>query len=266
MRSDWIIAQEFPESTCRIQGTVTAWAMRRARGGLERRCNIVCRTKRRRGCQDCMPTMTPGPISAVSPPPLQPKETDALPRGEDWIYEFLWGGERVRAAKDESGVRLLSREGRNLINRFPRVAACDDAVLDGEILMLDSCPAQVARFLAAASDDISQAHVALIAYDLLRLRRRDLREVPLLGRRMQLASLVQGTPIIVAPLFSGSSEQAMIEAARLGLDGVVAKRAGSSYRPNALTTAWLKVLLHPSSSRGGRVRGVAVAPSSAARQ
>lgn len=219
-----------------------------------------------------MPTMLSGQIAAVSPPPLQPKETDAPPRGEDWIYEFWWGGERIRAAKDDRGVRLLSREGRSLINRFPRVAAaieklrCDDAVLDGEILMLDACPPAAARFLATASDDIAQAQVALIAYDLLRLRGRDLRDVPLLGRRMQLAALVQGTPIIVSPLFSGSSDQALLEAARLGLGGIVAKRAGSSYRPNALRTTWLKVLLNPSPARGGRVRRAVGPPASARRR
>ena len=194
------------------------------------------------------------------PPPVQPKETPAAPRGEDWIYEFLWNGERVRAVKDGFGVRLMARDGRNVANRFPRVAAAvaklraSDIVIDGEILMLDSYSPGAVDFLSRVSDDISQAQVALLAYDLLHHAGQNMRESPLLGRRFMLASLVQGTPIILSPLFNGTSEDALAHAARLGLPGIVAKRAGSCYRPNALATPWLKVLLGSRMPPEGRSR------------
>lgn len=202
---------------------------------------------------------TPGENLAL-PPPVLPKEVNSLPQGEDWIYEFLWSGERVRAVRDERGVQLFSRDGRKLANRFPRVAAAvakmstDPAVIDGEILMLDGYSEEAVKFLSRVSDDISQAQVALVAYDLLQHRRRDLRETPLLGRRFLLASIVQGTPIILSPLINRSPEAALAEAAQLGLAGIVAKRAGSSYRPNALTTAWVKVTLGSQVPAGGRSR------------
>lgn len=213
-----------------------------------------------------MPHTPPGRPSPSLPPPLLPKETPALPAGEDWIYEFLWGGERVRAVKDERGVRLLSRDGRNLGNRFPRVAAAvaklrvDDAVIDGDVLMLDACPPAAVRFLATASDDISQAQVALIAYDLLRHRGDDMRNVPLLGRRFVLASIVQGTPIILSPLVVAPPKEALAAAERLGLHGIVAKRAGSSYRPNSLLTPWVKVVL-PAGRTGNGLRTAARTPA-----
>lgn len=191
---------------------------------------------------------TPGESFALSPP-VQPKPAGAPPRGEDWVYEFLWGGERVRAVKDVLGVRLFSRDGKKLANRFPRVAAAvakvraDQAAIDGEILMLDGCPPATVAFLAGVSDDISQAQVALVAYDLLQYRGRDLREMPLLGRRMLLASIIQGTPLILSPLLQSSSDEALAAAAKLGLAGIVAKRAGSSYRPNALAAPWVKVMV-----------------------
>jgi bifunctional non-homologous end joining protein LigD len=194
------------------------------------------------------------------PPPVQPKEIGAPPQGEDWVYEFLWNGERIRAVKDEFGVRLLTRDGRNVVNRFPRVAAAvaklraTDAVIDGEILMLDSYSPAAVGFLSRVSDDISQAQVALLAYDLLQYAGENMREMPLLGRRFVLTSMVQATPILVSPLFNGSSEDALAEAARMGLPGIVAKRAGSCYRPNALATPWLKVLLGSSVPAEGRTR------------
>lgn len=197
------------------------------------------------------------------PPPVLAKETSSLPTGEDWIYELWWSGERVRAVKDEGGVRLLSREGRNLANRFPRVAAAvaklrpENAVIDGEILLLDGYSAPAVKFLANVSDDISQAQVALLAYDLLQHHGEDMRHLPLLGRRVVLASLIQGTPIILSPLLTDSPDTALARAEELGLRGVVAKRAGSSYRPNALCNSWMKVLVTSAipEARRPRVRG-----------
>lgn len=207
-----------------------------------------------------MPLPSAGIALPSLPPPVQAKEIGAAPRGEDWIYEFLWNGERVRAVKDELGVRLMSRDGRNVANRFPRVAAAvaklraTDVVIDGEILMLESYSPAAVDFLSRVSDDITQSQVVLLAYDLLHHAGQNMRESPLLGRRFLLASLVQGTPIILSPLFNGTSEDALAQAARLALPGIVAKRAGSSYRPNALATPWLKVLLGSRTPAEGRSR------------
>lgn len=201
-----------------------------------------------------MPFPTPGSLAACLPPPVLPKETPAAPSGEDWLYEFLWGGERVRASKDELGVRLQSRDGRNLVNRFPRVAAAIAKLrarriaIDGEILLLENYSVAARQCLAAVSDDIAQAQVGLLAYDLLARDDEDLRQTPLLGRRVLLASSIQGTPIILSPFFRGDCDAALREAERLGLQGIVAKRAGSSYRPNALVTPWVKVMLPPRAS------------------
>lgn len=183
------------------------------------------------------------------PPPVQPKEAAVAPMGEDWSYELFWGGERVRAVKDGGSVRLHARDGRLLANRFPAIAAAvarlraERAVIDGEILQIGGYSSEAADYLARASDELARAPVALIAYDLLQLGDHDLRERPLLGRRVLLASLVQGTAIVLSPLIAGSAEVALRAAAHLGLRGIVAKRAVSSYRPNALSTPWLKVML-----------------------
>lgn len=189
------------------------------------------------------------------PPPVQPKEAEARPNGEDWVYEFLWGGERVRAMKDAGGVQLVSRDGRNLVNRFPRVAAAlaklraERVAIDGEILLLESYPRAAVDYLSRVADDISQSDVVLLAYDLISRGNDDLRLTPLLGRRVLLASIIQGTPIIMSPFWLGDCEGALQEAERLGLRGIVAKRAGSAYRPNALTTPWVKVTLPPKPSK-----------------
>ena len=184
-------------------------------------------------------------------PPLLAKEVNTLPHGEDWIYEFLWGGERVRAVKHEAGAQLLSRDNRDITNRFPRLAAAVDrlrlasAVIDGEILSLSSYPEPATRFLAQASDEPWGGGVAFLVYDLLNHDGKDVRQFPLLCRRLLLASVVQGTALILSPLIDGNSEAALAASARLGFRGVLAKRAGSPYRPNSLATDWLKTTFAP---------------------
>lgn len=183
-----------------------------------------------------------GPLATL----MLAREVGVLPQGEDWIYEFIWGGERVRAIKHDGGVHLISREGRDLTNRFPRIAAkvarlrANYVVIDGEILYLDSYPLPVVRFLAEASDESLGGGLVFLAFDLLCDEGRDVRNFSLLCRRLLLASTVQGTPLVLSPLIDARSEAAREAAARLGFRGVVAKRAGSSYRPNSLSHDWLK--------------------------
>ena len=197
-----------------------------------------------------MQFVSPGILPRFSPPVL-PKEALAAPEGEDWIYEYLWSGVRVRAMKLDAGVWVLGRDGRNLSNRFPQVAAAvaklraRNVVIDGEILQLGSYSAAAARYLAQNCDEIVQSHVVLLAYDLLQRGGEDMRYLPLLGRRFLLASVVQQTPILLPPLYNGSSAAALNEASRLGLPGVVAKRAGSCYQPSALAQPWVKILVPP---------------------
>lgn len=189
------------------------------------------------------------PLLALGPL-LMAREVDGLPHGEDWIYEFHWGGERVRAFKQDAAVQLLTRDGRDVTNRFPRVAAAvaklrfGVAILDGEVLYLESYPPPVQRFLAQAVDEVGGG-VALLAFDLLCQEGKDVRPYSLFCRRLLLASAVQGTPIILSPLIEGNSEVALASAARLGFRGVVAKRAGSPYRPNSLSTEWRKTTFAP---------------------
>jgi bifunctional non-homologous end joining protein LigD len=207
---------------------------------------------------DSMPTLDL-PFSPTVPA-MQAKEVRTLPRGEDWMYEFLWTGERVRAVKRGSGVNVLSRDGKDFTNRFPRIAAsvaklrADQAVIDGEILYLDAYSDDAVRYLSAAADDLSSSRLALLAYDLLCEDGTDLRPFSLLCRRLMLVSCVQGTPIVVSPLVHSPADSAISVAARLGMRGIVAKRGGAAYRPNSLVSDWVKVTLASPSDTAPRFR------------
>jgi bifunctional non-homologous end joining protein LigD len=198
-----------------------------------------------------MPSRSPFAPIVICPPPMLAREVNELPQGEDWLYEFLWGGERVRALKQDSGVRLVGKDGRDLSNRFPRVAAAvarlraSAAFIDGEVLLLDCYREEAIRRLAHGADDIAQARVAFLVFDLLEHNGIDLRAQSLAARRLRLASVVEGTSLLVSPQVHAAPAAAQAEAARLGLAGVVAKRGGSAYRPNSVTIEWVKVSTIP---------------------
>ncbi len=63
---------------------------------------------------------------------------------EGWVYEEKVDGWRVLAYKGAAGVRLASRDGKDLTRRFPELAAAvaelkpPTLVLDGELAVFDS--------------------------------------------------------------------------------------------------------------------------------
>ena len=105
-----------------------------------------------------------------------------------WVYEEKVDGWRVLAYKDAAGVRLVSRNARDLTRRFPGLAAAVAALepptllLDGEIAVFDR---QLSHFewIRARPKDETATPPTLIAFDCLYARGKDLRKRPLRMRR-----------------------------------------------------------------------------------
>jgi bifunctional non-homologous end joining protein LigD len=187
--------------------------------------------------------------------PVQPMLATAgtLPEGPGWAYEFKWDGVRTLVDSSTSGLTLTSRLGNEVTTAYPELAGLagigEDVLLDGEVVSLvDGRPSfsalqsrmhvrksMEARRLAAA------APVTYLAFDVLRLWGVDLTDRPFSERRATLERLeVAGPHWTVSPLFDDGPATA--QAAREnGLEGVLAKRLSSVYRPGARTADWVKV-------------------------
>jgi bifunctional non-homologous end joining protein LigD len=82
----------------------------------------------------------------------------------------------------------------------------------------------------------------LVAFDLLSLEGDDLRHRPLDERRDALSGLVDGVDgIQFSASVAGEGAFVFAHACKLGLEGIVSKRAGSRYKSGA-SRNWLKVL------------------------
>jgi bifunctional non-homologous end joining protein LigD len=174
------------------------------------------------------------------------------PIGKDWQHEVKWDGMRVLADVTASGLRLVSRTGRDVTVSFPELvsvtAGVKDALIDGEIIALRE---GVPSFAALAdrmhvgderrARELAQAHpVTVMAFDLLRLYGVDLTQRPLTERRNSLDRL--SLPELTWRSSPVYDDGPALLAATLdqGLEGVVAKRRQSTYQPGRRSPDWIK--------------------------
>jgi bifunctional non-homologous end joining protein LigD len=174
-----------------------------------------------------------------------------LPIGPEWSYEVKWDGMRLLADRSERGLRLASRGDRDMTRHFPELAGllelAPDVLLDGEVVMLagglPSFAALSERFHQVPSAaEVAANPVVYLVFDLLRLYGVPLLDRPLSQRRATLDRLkLDAHPGVArSPVYDDGP--ALLTATRSqGLEGVVAKRRESVYRPGRRGEAWVKV-------------------------
>jgi bifunctional non-homologous end joining protein LigD len=176
--------------------------------------------------------------------PMLATASEALPRGEGWIYEPKWDGFRAIVTVAGGEVMLTSRNGNDLTERFRDVARTArvgirtaDSVLDGEICALDEQGRSRFSLLQEGAGTL-----VLVLFDLLELDSEPLIGLPLAERRERLARLVNQSAgaVLLSPQFE-DGEALLVAAREQGLEGVVAKRVDSRYQPGRRSMDWRKV-------------------------
>ncbi len=220
---------------------------------------------------------TVAPMLASRPDGLGPhRDADA------WAFEMKWDGVRVVATCDGEVVRLVGRSGKDVTATYPEVAEAlaglhlDDAVVDGEVVALgdDGAPSfgrVQQRIGLVRPRDVTAAREAVpvryVAFDLLRLGGSDVTGLPYVQRRELLEGLDldDADRVDVPAAFDGDLDAALASSRQLGLEGVVAKRRSSRYRPGSRSAHWVKlkhedhvevVVVGWRPGRGGRTGGV----------
>ncbi|WP_344295292.1 ATP-dependent DNA ligase [Agromyces neolithicus] len=215
-------------------------------------------------------------VGAIRERPMlaTPGTIGLLARG-DWALEWKWDGIRVLARVEGGGVRLMSRNGIDITERYPELARlpeviAGDALVDGEIVALDAdgrpdfgrlqerMGLTKPREIAAVATSVP---VRLLLFDVLEIDGASVMAEPYRARRARLTDLVSrvpGVPVEVPPAAEGTPAEAYDESRLLGLEGIVAKRPGSAYRPGARSDEWVKLKLTRTQEVviGGYRRGV----------
>lgn len=181
---------------------------------------------------------------------------DVVHSDTEWVVEMKWDGIRAIATVRDGTVHLASRSGRDITAEYPELADLaerveGDAVLDGEIVALDArgrpdfgllqqrMNLTEPREVEAAARAVP---VRLLLFDLLAADGRSWLDEPCARRREGLVETVEpGGVVDVPPAFDGDFDEAFATSRRLGLEGVVAKRADSRYLPGRRSSTWVKV-------------------------
>jgi ATP-dependent DNA ligase len=190
------------------------------------------------------------PAFAIEPPiePMLAKLAEELPAGGDFLYEPKWDGFRAIVFRGPSDVFIQSRDLRPLDRYFPELHEAllrglpEGCVVDGEIVIatrhgLDFDALQL-RLHPAASRVAKLAKETpsdFVAFDLLAVDGRDLREAPQSERRALLERALSDVtpPIHLTPMTRDRAVAAdwLMRFEGAGLDGVIAKPAFATYQP-----------------------------------
>ncbi len=176
--------------------------------------------------------------------------TGALPRGPQWAYEVKWDGVRALADTTTGVLRLWSRGGRDVTPAYPELSGLVDlpgTVLDGEVVLLDGGrpsfaalaermhvrdPRRTAAFARSRP-------VTYLVFDVLRVAGADVTSRAYDERRALLDGLPLPDRVQLSPVYPDGDELWAVTAEH-GLEGVVAKRRSSVYRPGVRSADWVK--------------------------
>jgi ATP-dependent DNA ligase len=169
----------------------------------------------------------------------------ALPVG-DFRYEPKWDGFRCIVFRDGDEIELGSRNERPLTRYFPDVVEAVRAqlpgrcVVDGEVVIagengldFDALSQRIHPAASRVAMLARETPASFVAFDLLAVDDRDLRQTPFFQRRAELEGVMAttDTPIHLTPL-TGDPAVAQDWFQRFegaGLDGVVAKPSSVPY-------------------------------------
>jgi bifunctional non-homologous end joining protein LigD len=184
--------------------------------------------------------------------PMLATLTDRRFSDENWIYERKLDGERCLAYRSPDGVRLMSRNRKNLNLQYPEVVdvlgktKSDSFVLDGEVVAFDDGVSSFSRLQQRMHvedpDRVQQSSVPIFYYvfDLLYLDGYDLTQLPLRERkRMLKQAFTFHDPLRFVQHRNQEGEAYFKEACAKGWEGIIAKDARAPY-VRGRSQDWLK--------------------------
>lgn len=180
-------------------------------------------------------------------PPQLCESVERPPDGAPWVHEIKFDGYRVQLRIAGGTATIRTRKGLDWTAKFSAIARAaarlPDALLDGEIVALDSNGAPDFAALQAALSEGRTEDLIFFAFDLLFSGSEDLRSRPLAERKRGLQELLaaHGDDVRIRYVdhFETGGEAILRSACRLSLEGIVSKRLDAPYR-SGRTDSWTK--------------------------
>ncbi|WP_394936277.1 non-homologous end-joining DNA ligase [uncultured Ilumatobacter sp.] len=171
-----------------------------------------------------------------------------LPAAADgWAYEIKWDGYRTLIFVDGPNVRLQSASGKDVTHRWPEFSDlagsinASTAILDAELVVFDD-HGRPDFGLVQQSGFGTAREAVLHVFDVLSIDRTDTIGLAYLDRRRLLEALVEpGNNWLIPAHRVGDGTALLAATAAQHLEGVIAKRVDSVYRPGTRAKDWIKI-------------------------
>jgi bifunctional non-homologous end joining protein LigD len=200
------------------------------------------------------------PRRKVDPDSLRPMLCESREQpfsGPGWVFELKHDGFRLLGGKAPGGKPFLRyRGGRDTTHVYPEIDLAlrslpfDSLLLDGEVVVCDATGRPdfgrlQTRAMLTRPRDIARAApgdpATYMVFDLLSFDGFDTRDLPLAERKRLLRQLLPGAGVLrYVDHIEERGEDFYEGILSLGLEGMVGKRADSTYRPGRQST-WIKV-------------------------
>jgi bifunctional non-homologous end joining protein LigD len=170
------------------------------------------------------------------------------PKTGDWVYEVKHDGYRMLARVSKKKVRIFTRSGKDWTARLPHLERAlgklglDDTWLDGEIVVLRPDGRSSFQLLQNAFEAHANSKIVYFVFDAPFLEGLDLRQLPLRERKQRLKKVLgkSNDAIRFSDDLSGTAQEVLDHACKLGLEGLIGKQADSVY-VSGRTKSWIKL-------------------------
>ena len=185
--------------------------------------------------------ISPQLATLVSAPPR------SSPGVGEWLYEVKHDGYRMLARLAKRDARLFTRSGKDWTERLPHLARelkrlkLEESWLDGEIVVLRPDGRSSFQALQNAFDAGADSRIVYYVFDAPYLKGVDQTRLPLAERKAALASaLGKSSAVRLSEHLEGEAREVLERACKLGLEGLIGKRADSVYE-SGRTKSWIKL-------------------------
>ncbi|MGG4123574.1 RNA ligase family protein [Bacillus licheniformis] len=166
---------------------------------------------------------------------------------EDYFTETKFDGIRLIASKDNGFIRLYTRHKNEVTARFPELLTLnipDGTVLDGELIVPGQTGAGDFEAVMERFQSWKSYHpIVFCVFDILRLNGVSVMSKPLYTRKELLFGLRINHPNVkIIDGVIGNAEVYYELVCKNKIEGIVMKRAASSYAENKRSNRWLKIV------------------------